>query len=158
MNTLIGLILSLSMATVPSIKCKSLVTEIYEDDQIKILVKYGDRVKQKQVHGYDFKLPIELAEEIPTKITEGSFTYNGDDNKYYQFKSDDNSVWWALTKSEIGFAPKANEKYVLLYCDNGTTSKNKGCDCPEEWNCECEVYDDILLGVFEEEIKNDSIG
>lgn len=66
---------------------------------------------------------------------------NGNSDTYYQFKSNDNEVWWALTAEEIGFIPNANEEYTLTYDNNGTT---KVCDCSD---CECEVYDDIFIGI-----------
>ena len=72
---------------------------------------------------------------------------NGNTNTYYQFKSNDNEVWWVLTESEIGFIPSENTEYVLVYDNNGTTKANKPCDCAPELDCECEVYDDVFLGV-----------
>lgn len=69
---------------------------------------------------------------------------NGNANTYYQFKSNDNEVWWALTAEEIGFTPNKNTEYTLAYDNNGTTKANKPCDC-----CECEVYDDVFLYVRE---------
>lgn len=39
--------------------------------------------------------------------------------------------------------------YILKYDNNGTTAENKSCECLPEWECECEVYDDIFLGIFE---------
>ena len=72
---------------------------------------------------------------------------NGNTNTYYQFKANDNSVWWQLTAEEIGFVPNANKEYTLTYDNNGTTKANKPCDCGPEFECECEVYDDIFLGV-----------
>lgn len=72
---------------------------------------------------------------------------NGNANTYYQFKSNDNEVWWALTAEELGFVPKANAEYILTYDNNGTTKANKPCDCAPEFECECEVYDDIFLEV-----------
>ena len=77
---------------------------------------------------------------------EGTDT-NGNTDVYYQFKSNDNAVWWALTEKEIGFIPDESTEYVLTYDDNGTTSDNKPCDCLPEWECECEVYDDVFLGI-----------
>ena len=66
---------------------------------------------------------------------------NGNTDTYYQFKSNDNEVWWQLTAEEIGFIPNANTEYVLTYDNNGTTD----CDCSAE--CECEIYDDIFLRI-----------
>ena len=69
---------------------------------------------------------------------------NGNTDTYYQFKSNDNEVWWALTAKEMGFIPDNNTEYVLIYDNNGTTKVNKTCDC-----CECEVYDDKLVDIRE---------
>lgn len=72
---------------------------------------------------------------------------NGNEKTLYQFRSHDNEVWWQLTAEEIGFVPKANTEYTLTYDNNGTTKANKPCNCAPEFECECEVYDDILIGV-----------
>ena len=72
---------------------------------------------------------------------------NGNINTYYLFKSNDNSVWWQLTAEEIGFVPKTNEEYTLTYDNNGTNKANKSCDCAPEFECECEVYDDIFISI-----------
>lgn len=72
---------------------------------------------------------------------------NGNEDTYYQFKSNDNEVWWLLTEEEIGHIPNRNTEYVLTYDNNGTTKENKPCDCDPELDCECEVYDDVLLSV-----------
>ena len=154
MKTLLTILLSLSMSIAPVSEFKTLVTKIHEDDQITVLVNYNGRVKENIVHGYDFNIPIKLSEEIPTEAAVGKFTskyVEFDGKTYYQFKSNDNSVWWALTDTEIGFKPSMEKEYVLLYCDNGTTAENKDCGCLPEWECDCEVYDDIFFGVFESE-------
>lgn len=72
---------------------------------------------------------------------------NGNTGTYYQFKSNDNETWWMLSAEEIGFVPNGNTEYVLTYDNNGTTKENKPCDCDPELDCECEVYDDVLLSV-----------
>ena len=69
-----------------------------------------------------------------------------DGNVYYQFKSYDDAVWWAITAEEIGFEPKENTEYTLIYYNNGTTDCT---ECPEEFDCECEVYDDVFIAVLE---------
>ena len=71
--------------------------------------------------------------------------FEANETTYYHFKANDDSVWWQLTAEEIGFIPKANETYTLVYDNNGTTKANKPCNCVVE--CECDVYDDIFLGV-----------
>ena len=67
---------------------------------------------------------------------------NGNIGIHYQFKSNDNEVWWMLTAEEIGFVPNVNTEYILTYDNNGTTKGDKPCDC-----CECEVYDDVFISV-----------
>lgn len=66
----------------------------------------------------------------------------------YQFRSDDDAVWWLLSEEELGFVPQLLEQQYLLTFDNhGTTPENKGCDCPPEYECECEVYDDEFISI-----------
>ena len=92
--------------------------------------------------------------EIPVLSSEGKFygdmicTNNqGVKDKYYQFKSDDDTVWWILTAEEIGFIPNTNDKYVLHYTNNGTVKETEVCDCLPEWDCECYLYDDIFFHI-----------
>ena len=151
MNKIIALILATLATSTVVTETKTVVTKIHEDDQITAKVSYNGNTKETTIHGYDFEIPITLHEEIPTQKVVGKFASKFEDvdgNTYYQFKSNDNSVWWALTAKEIGFTPSTEREYVLLYCDNGTTTENKPCDCIAELECECEVYDDVLLGVF----------
>lgn len=88
----------------------------------------------------------------PICIAEGKFygdkideDYKGDEDIYYQFRSDDDTVYWILTAEEIGHVPNTYDKYTLYYLDNGTTEGNRTCDCPPDWDCECYVYDDVFL-------------
>lgn len=90
---------------------------------------------------------------------------------FYQFRSNDGTVWWSLTEKEIGFIPNTLQdiiqrdiisagksinslseitwdEYVLVYDNKGTTSYNKPCDCPLEYECECEVYDDEFIALI----------
>ena len=73
----------------------------------------------------------------------------GNKDIYYQFRSNDDTVWWALTATEMGFIPETNTEYTLTYNDNGSTKANKPCDCAPEFECECEVYDDIFITIKE---------
>lgn len=80
----------------------------------------------------------------------GSFTtadINGNVDTYYHFKSDDNKVWWLLTEEQIGFIPKEGDEYVVMYHNNGTTADHKLCNCDPELECECEMYDDVFIGI-----------
>ena len=98
----------------------------------------------------NFNKMVSEGEKINHSIAYGTFSpgyyeqINGE--TYYQFKSNDNTVWWCLTASEIGFKPIIGKQYTLIYFNNDTTDC-KACDAIYE--CECEVYDDIFLGVFE---------
>lgn len=74
---------------------------------------------------------------------------SGYTDTYYQFESYDNEVSWVLTEKEIGYIPKNNTKYMLIYNDNGTTKEDKECGCTEEYDCECYVYDDTFIKVVE---------
>ena len=86
--------------------------------------------------------------KIPVKTVEGRFYHgmeltdcNGVTDTYYQFRSDDNSVWWLLTADEIGEIPDIETKYSLKYNNNFTTE----CNCSKE--CECYCYDDELINI-----------
>ena len=124
------------------------VTPVATVDRIEgnyAVVEVGNEMVNIEVE--DFNNPITEGNEIPISMAIGSF--NGiDEDNYYQFKSYDDAVWWALSTEDIGFTPEANKTYVLLYYDNGTTNCT---ECAEEFECECEVYDDIFLRV--EELK-----
>lgn len=146
-----AIILSITLGLSPMTNYKTLVTKIHEDDRITVLVNYDGRVKENILHGYDFNFPIQLSETIPTEAIRGKFSAGFEDldgKTYYQFKSNDDSVWWVLTEPEIGFKPLKEKEYILLYCNNETTAENKNCNCLP--GCECEVYDDVFLGIFEE--------
>ena len=67
---------------------------------------------------------------------------NGNTDTYYDFRSNDGSVWWSLTEAQMGFVPKANTEYMFTYNNNGTK------DCSHE-DCECEVYDDTFVAIRE---------
>ena len=154
MEKIIALLMALVCATTPVTETKTIVTKIHEDDQITVLTNYKGRVKERIMHGYDFNIPVMLSENIPTETADGKFTSEFTDNdgkRYYQFKSYDNTVGWVLSESEIGFEPSADKEYALLYCNNGTTKENKFCDCIQE--CECDVYDDVFIEIYEEEQK-----
>ncbi len=156
MVKLIASIMCLMLMTTPVTESKTIVTKIHEDDQITVLVNYRGKVREKMLHGYDFNVPVVLSENIPTETVVGKFTSEFTDldgERYYQFKSHDDTVWWALREKEIGFKQSMDKEYALLYCNNGTTKENKPCDCVPEWECECEVYDDVFIEIYEEEQK-----
>jgi hypothetical protein len=67
----------------------------------------------------------------------GKFEWlDGDD--WYQFTSDDNTVYWTLTTDSIGFIPESEKSYTLMYHDNGT---------PDD------IYDDVFITVKGENNK-----
>ena len=85
---------------------------------------------------------------ISVKTVEGRFYHDmeltdheGITDTYYQFRADDNSVWWLLTADEIGEIPDIETKYSLKYNNNFTTE----CNCSKE--CECYCYDDELINI-----------
>lgn len=114
-------------------------------DDMVLQARYAGYVRQELIS------PIE--ERIQT--VSGKFYYaaeledlEGNREMLYQFRSDDDSVWWLLSAEEIGFVPELlGQSYYLAYDNSGTTPENKGCDCPPEYDCECEVYDDVFISV-----------
>lgn len=111
------------------------------------VVEVGNKMVDIEVE--DFNHPIAEGNNIAVSITVGTFGsgFQDIDNKtYYQFKSYDDTVWWVLTTKEIGFVPSENKTYTLVYYDNNTT---ECLECAEEFECECEVYDDIFLAIYE---------
>lgn len=115
-------------------------------------------IKMVDVLQEDFIIPKNEGDRFGLSIASGKFyttfianDYIGREETLYQFRSNDNAVWWALTEEEIGHVPDNETEYTLIYYDNGTTAENKPCDCIPEWECECEVYDDIFLGIIADE-------
>ena len=104
--------------------------------------------------------PVYIDENLSLKVTDetiesvvgqfyGTLT-TVDGETLYQFKSLDDSVWCLLTETEMRFIPSTGENYVLTYDNQGTTMGNKPCDCVPELECECELYDDVFLGIVRE--------
>ena len=120
------------------------VTPVATVDRIEgnyAVVEVGN--KMVDIATEDFNNPVYEGNQISVSMAIGGFEWL-DGSNWYQFKSYDNTVWWALTTEDIGFVPEANKTYVLMYYDNGTTDCT---ECAEELECECEVYDDIFLKV-----------
>ena len=117
-----------------------------EDNNIVVLEVYHQRhIHSIDVSAEEFNEKVAEGDKLPLTVIEGSIEWlDGDD--WYQFISYDNTVWWTLDTETIGFVPDADASYTLFYYDNGTTDCT---DCPEEYECECEIYDDIFLGLKE---------
>ena len=149
MKTIITIITILTISnTTPTAVDTSVIVDRVEGNYAVVEVYCDGEIKMIDICQDDFNTAKVEKEKIKHSVVSGKFTCDFEDvdgNKYYQFKSNDNTVWWALTENEIGFIPTENLQYSLMYYDNGTTD----CfECPEIYNCECEVYDDIFLGVF----------
>ena len=76
---------------------------------------------------------------------------SGTEDTYFQFRSDDNAVWWLLTADEIGHAPDCDTEYRLTFYDNSTTEPYTTCDCTPDMDCECYLYDDVFIGISKSE-------
>lgn len=119
------------------------VVDRIEDNNIAVVeVSYDDEIKMLDIPVEEFNHPVKEGKEIPVSMAIGRFTKSCDE--YYQFKSYDDKVWWALTVNEIGFTPFEGRTYTLIYFDNGTTDCT---ECDEKYDCECEVYDDIFFAI-----------
>lgn len=165
MKTIIILLISLLMAQNNGNEHLVEVDRIEDNNMAVIAVHYGNEYKIIDVPQTDFNTPVKACQKVNHNLVEGKFYGDGMEVKdlqgnseiCYQFKSNDNSVWWVLTAEEIGKIPDATTEYVLIYSDNGTTEINKPCDCLPEYECECEVYDDIFFGIFPKQKPNDII-
>lgn len=137
-----------------TIENASVIVDRIEDNNYAVVeISYNDNIKMVDVKQEYFNTPKTEGEKIDYSIATGKIdgTLKTCDTGeiLYHFKSDDNAVWWMLTEKEIGFVPNNEDLYTLIYYNNGTTIKNKPCDCLPEYECECEVYDDIFLALME---------
>lgn len=132
---------------------KAIVDRI-ESNYAVVEFSTNDTHKMLDIPIEDINNGVAEGTEIPVFMAEGKFytdfeatDYRGIDDTYYQFRSDDNEVWWALTAKDIGFTPDTETQYILYFTDNGTTPDKPPCDCPAEYECECYCYDDIFFGI-----------
>lgn len=132
----------------------SVLIDKVEDGIVKIEVSCNEETYITEVSETEFNSPVKDNQTLPFTEVRGRFhnimeniNYYGEKVTHYQFKAFDDSVWWLLTENEIGEIPDFESAYVLRFFDNGTTAENKTCDCLPEWECECELYDDIFLGI-----------
>ena len=134
----------------------SVVVDRIENNYAVVEVVQNDEIKMVDLLLDDFNEPVREKTEINFTEVCGKF-YNeveatdtqGEKIIYYQFRSNNNDVWWLLTAEEIGEIPSFETEYNLIYFDNGTTAENKNCSCLPDWDCECEVYDDLFLNIAE---------
>ena len=142
MKILLSILMFLNF--VPQVKPPEVTIDRIEDNIAVVEICYKKKITTADVPTEDFNEQIEEGDKISASVVDGSFEWlDGDD--WYQFKSHDNTVWWALTTDDIGFTPKADTTYTLIYYDNGTTDCT---ECAKEFDCECEVYDDIFLTIL----------
>lgn len=132
-----------------------------EDGDCAVTMMYVDRGNREDC--YQFDIPQEYfnarkadGEDLKVDTAVGEFmaepfdmtsVETGETEKFYQFRSYDDEVWWCLTEEDMGFVPEAGKAYVLAYYQNGTTKENH--ECPEEYDCDCYCYDDVFLGVYD---------
>lgn len=154
LSIILMLLMGSSGAETTERKTSAIVDRI-ENGYAVVEVMQNNNLKMVELPLEDFNTPIREGEKISFTEVCGKFhsateltDSNGKTDLYYQFKSNDNTVWWVLTPEEIGSIPSYEKEYNLIYFDNGTDENNKPCDCPKEWQCECEVYDDIFLAVI----------
>lgn len=130
------------------------IVDRVEGDYAVVEFSKGDTIKMLDILADDINGKVSEGMKIPVIGIEGKFygdticTDNkGIEDTYYQFRSDDDSVWWILTAEEIGHIPNTEDKYKLYYTDNGTVKETPVCDCLPEWECECYLYDDIFFAI-----------
>lgn len=116
-----------------------------EENYAVVEICYNDEISFVDIEVDQFNTQVSEAEELTVSQAIGAFSVM-EGNEYYQFKSYDDAEWWSLTAEEIGFVPEVNKPYTLLYHNNNTT---ECLECAEELECECEVYDDIFLALYE---------
>jgi hypothetical protein len=156
-NIIIALLIALQVTS--GAEASAIVDRIEDNNIAVVEISYGREIKFIDIPMENFNRELKHNQVIDFNVVYGKFhntievVCNGKNETMHQFRSYDNSVWWLLTEEDIGSIPN-NGNYALMYCDNGTTAENKTCGCPPEWKCECEVYDDIFLGIFEKSNGN----
>lgn len=158
---LFTIFLSLGLIVIPTPKYSATVTGFYADRAIvEVTVDKGYRADSylfdfpTEENSYEAELPgAYLGKNINVTPTYGTFEgtwegtdYNGVTKTFYQFKSYDDSIWWAITAEELGYIPEEGRAYVLLYNENVDTEENHECD--PALDCDCYAYDDLFLGIY----------
>lgn len=155
MKKLLAILMGISMAVpLPATTSgtTSAVIDRIEGNYAVVEFSKDETTKMLDILVEDINGEVSEGLELPVIAIEGKFygdmicrDCQGVEDTYYQFKSDDDTVWWVLTEAEIGRIPNAEDKYTLYYMDNGTTKETLVCDCLPEWDCECYLYDDIFF-------------
>ena len=153
MKVFFAIIVSMFVASPTTIEPRAIIDRIEEGYAVFEFSK-SDTIKMQDILVDDINGEVFEGMEIPVIEVEGKFygdmictDSNGIEDVYYQFRSDDDSVWWILTAEEVGHIPNIEDKYKLYYTDNGTVKESRVCDCLPEWDCECYLYDDILFHI-----------
>lgn len=124
----------------------SVTVDRIENDNAVIEVSYNNYLNFVDIPQEKFNTIKREGEKIRPSTVVGKFEHLGEWYKgenfseaetYYQFKSNDNNIWWALTLEDLSLTPDADAEYTLIYYDNDTPGV-----------CECEVYDDIFLAIY----------
>ena len=155
MKSIIAFLTTLSLIATPNANQTKVIVDRVEDGVVSIEVSYRDERHMYDVLESELNESVNDCDRLDFTEVKGKFynsleakNYKNELRTLYQFRSNDNEVWWLLTEEEIGEVPSENNEYTLIYFDNGTTENNKSCDCLPEWDCECELYDDIFLGLI----------
>ena len=137
-----------------SINDGRVIVDRIEGDYAVVEFSKGETTKMLDILSGDINGGVSEGMGIPVISAEGKFYGDtictdgkGVTDTYYQFKSDDDKVWWILNADEIGHIPNINDKYTLYYTDNATVKETQVCDCLPEWDCECYLYDDIFFHI-----------
>ena len=160
MSKLLAIILGLCVI-IPSsaepVELGQAVVDRIEGDYAVVEFSNGETIEMLDILTEDINGEVSEGAEIPVISIGGKFygdmictDYKDIEDTYYQFKSDDDTVWWILTAKEIGHVPNTDDKYTLYYANNGTVEESRVCDCLPEWDCECYLYDDIFLYIEKE--------
>lgn len=180
MEKLISILLSVLFTVSPNMRAPqteklselptAIVKDIKENSISADVIYQGKYVSTIDILKENLNGEKQLYERMEATAIDGKFYTCFADNEeiLYEFRSNDDTVSWILTTEEIAGVNPDNSKcsfeelervenipdyeseYTLIYYDNGTNATNKNCDCPEDWDCECEVYDDIFLAIVKD--------
>lgn len=161
-NNLVALIMAVFTGVTPAVQTTPADPSIFaevdrtEDGDFAVTLVYvNDDVYVFDIPQSDFNTRKADGEDLNIDTAVGEFSSNdfmmtspdGVKEKFYQFKSYDNEVWWCLTEDDMGFIPETGKKYTLVFYQNETTQQTH--ECPPEYECDCYCYDDVFLGVYE---------